>query len=143
MIRRTVLLTAVGLLLGGCSSMQQGSAIAPSVCTPGVCKVVVTITDCFAWDGIKTDPEPIVIGQSQLIQWRIHDSNSEYTFASDGITINWNPGQEFDDPKLLAAGKMFSWHDKYTIKDKFKYTVNVRNRNGVRCRPYDPVIHNQ
>ena len=139
MIARILLLIAGSIAVAGCTTVHKGGDIKALICTPGVCKVTVTVRDCFAWDGISVDHERVVVRNRQHIQWEI--ATTDYTFTDDGVKIDWNPGNEFDDPR--PAGKNFQWHDNYTIKDRFKYTINVRNKNGVRCRPYDPWIDNQ
>jgi hypothetical protein len=141
MTPRILLLSAFGVAAAGCAGLQE-KAVQP--CNAGVCKVTVTVADCYAWDGIKADPDWLVVDSPdrtpKRIEWDI--GPADYAFANNGIVITWDPKREFDEPTRTANGKKFSLRDRHLTLDKFKYTINVE-RNGVGCRPYDPWIKNQ
>ena len=129
-------LVSIGLL--GCESMPRALAVG---CTPGICKVEVTVVDCVVWVQPPTLDVPQPRG-GKNIHWDI--VSNDYVFAANGIVID-KPDAEFDLPDLSHPGKKFIWHDKHTKKGEYKYSVNVI-KTGVNpraCPTHDPLISNE
>jgi hypothetical protein len=129
-------LVSIGLL--GCESMPKALAVG---CTPGICKVEVTVVDCVV--SVQPDKLSVPLPRgAKNIHWDI--VGSDYVFAANGIVIE-RPDGEFDAAELSNAGKKFKWHNKHTKPGSYKYSVNVM-KTGVNprvCPTHDPFIANE
>lgn len=152
-------LLAAGLLVGlaGCENLpgqaKTGDAnqmIAGTGCNPGqhLCRVKIEVTDCTdrTGSGLVATPDDLKVGERSLIIWFI--ATPGYKFAPRGIDIKKNDGV-FEDPRPLAAGKIYSWHDKHNEyafygPSSYNYTINVVHDDpAVRCAVFDPRVSNQ
>ena len=130
-------LVSIGLL--GCDSMPRALA---EPCTPGICKVEVTVVDCVV--SVQPDPLPVPMPRGgKDIHWDI--VSNDYVFADNGIVLK-TPDDEFDLPELKDARKKFKLHDKHTKWGDYPYSVNVIKTGGAdprACPTHDPVISNE
>jgi hypothetical protein len=141
-------MTAKSILVGvGCAIVIAGCASTPPTraarCEgPGVCSVVVSVTDCR----ISVDPTQLdVFGPDKEIHWDLDRSAvaAGYKFAADGVVIkDFDPQREFTDPRRLTDAK-FKWHDKnsFARADPYQYGVRVVKGDSA-CPQHDPGIIN-
>lgn len=141
---RKVLFSAIAAAVGllGCAGASTKATLP---CTPGICKVAVTITDCAAKGGVSVDPKTLDVpdrNNPKNIEWEF--ATDGYSFPQNGIIIGSDPKGELDKPVVARNGKKVTVHDKHKETNyKIYYAVNVMKDDGTPCIPLDPWIVNQ
>ena len=136
-VKFSVVVAAV--LLAACSKpdAQVPPAPAGGGCTPGNCKVVVTVTSCT---NITASPDPLLVGHANDIQWEFAAATPGYSFPANGIVFS-DP-QFVPKPGVTGNGKKFIVNDRHTSQGSFKYDVTVVPDGGGSPCTVDPRITN-
>jgi len=145
MARRILWAAAATLALFVSAGCETQPTIAAGPCNAGVCKVTIQVVDCTRRDGFVVSPDLLEVRAPNRIEWEI--TSPKYKFTADGIDIKKNDGA-FEDPKVIAGGRKFSWKDRhrdapgYAAK-VYNYAINVVHEDGtVTCGAFDPRISN-
>ncbi len=121
----------VVLFCFGSLAIDAPPARAGVPCTPGICKIQVSVDESQTPCTVSVDKPDLSTKQSVNLRWTIVGSRREFT--EDGIV--------FDDPEQFESKKRKSneirYQDKATRKGDFHYTVYVKD-----CQPLDPYIRN-
>jgi hypothetical protein len=126
--------------LMGCASTQE--RMTPTGCTPGICKVEITIAANCGFT-ITPDPLPVPVPRgTKIIEWQIQ--SNDFVFRADGIVVKL-PDGEFDAPNLSSNRKTFRLNNKHSKSGKYFYWINVEEAPGLKplkCS-IDPLIVNE
>ncbi len=107
-------------------------AQASTPCTPGICKIQVTVDESHTPCTVSVDKPDVSTTASVNLRWEIVDSTREFT--ADGIVFD-EPDQ-FDSKQRKPNEIRF--HDKATQTGNFHYKVYVTD-----CDVLDPYVRNQ
>lgn len=143
-----LMIVAIALAEVACVSAQSsGGAAASTACDgTGVCKVDVSVTQCF----VTVNPSTLHVRAKNIdIFWEI--TSDSYRFSeADGIKLKQDD-PDFDQPQSQSNGKKFKLHDKNDQAKpgqsiSYPYNVKVQRLVGtqwVNCGTFDPIIVNE
>jgi hypothetical protein len=150
MKRIAAVMMLVGMQLAGVTGAfaqtQQAAAPQTNCDGTGVCKVDVTVVQCFITPSPRTLP---VRAKNILIFWEMVSEN--YRFADpDGIKLK-QEDSDFDQAGALDNGKRFKVFDKNSKampgqQLAYPYNIKVQRYFGSKwydCPPLDPIIVNE
>ena len=146
-IAAVVIVGGIAFAQAGCASAQTGGAAPPSNCDgTGVCKVEVSVVQCF----ITPDPGTLPgRGRNVVIFWNMNSADDRFN-DPDGIKLK-QEDSDFDQAGTQDNGRRFRVHDKNSKarpgeKLTYPYNIRVQRQMGGRwydCPPLDPVIINE
>ncbi len=104
-------------------------------CTPGICKIQVTVDDSQTPCTVSLDKPDVSTTAPVNLRWNIVTRRDPaWVFTDAGIV--------FDDPEQFVSkshtGDEIRFQNKATRTGDFKYTVHVEG-----CAPLDPYVRNK
>jgi hypothetical protein len=119
-------------------SLAAGSAQAQGSCTPGNCRIIVTVNDCQRPGGITVNQELVVVDSARNMRWEIVTEG--YVFPANGIQFS-PPHAQFEPRNSPRPNEVHIFNRKTQTGD-FYYYINVTDSNGNACTQVDPTVRN-
>lgn len=134
------------------SALQVGYAYAAS-CTSkdntADCAIDVAVLEITSRLCVVILPRPIdhtLVGfkKAATITWQLVDPTPPgYVFTAAGVTFV-DPQDNFEDGAIGGDGLTYSWKNKLTKTDDFKYGIAIKHpTSGRTCPALDPWVRNQ
>ena len=147
-IAAVVIVAGIVIVQAACVSAQSqvGTATSSNCDGTGVCKVDVSVTQCF----VTPNPSTLTVRARNIdIFWEISDDSYRFS-ESDGIKLKQDDS-DFDQPQSQSNGKKFKLHDKNSkarVGEKISYAYNIKvqrlvGTRWVDCGTLDPIIINE
>ena len=130
---RRLATTAAALL--GCF---VAASPAQEQCSPGNCRIAVTVTNCQAPGGITVDLDPVPVDSPRNMRWEIVTPG--YVFPANGIDFS-PPNAQFEPKNSPKANEVHIFNRK-TQNGDFYYYINITDGSGNACARADPTVRN-